>query len=181
MGIKDYVAKKREAFHAYQDKREAEKMDKMRTRKVQERLETESLIEEGKAARTELKSLREASSAREDIAKVKKHVKTERFKRSTLGKTIEKVGSFGEGLGTGFESFQEGIGKISAVSEKLGGAKQSYDPFGSSDMGGGLGGGRSQNMDPFGGNMFGMGGGSTSPKKKKATKKKRSKKKGRKR
>lgn len=121
MGLKDYVRKKKEAFHAYQDKREVEKLEKRRTRDLKEKLDRETmmeerklLVEQGKTAKVELKSLKESSRARTDIAEMKKYQREEKFKSSPLGQFAS--------------SFDQGV---KSVSSSRGG-----DMFGSSMFGG---------------------------------------------
>lgn len=94
------MQKKKQAFDEYKEKKAIERFNKEKTRQLQQKLEREATIQEGKSSRQELKKIRQYEHAKKDIAALKAYQREQNLKNSTIGK-----------IGSGLES------------------KNTYDPF----------------------------------------------------
>ena len=143
MGLKDYLKKKKEGFDEYKEKRAVQSAERAQTQALKQKLDRESLIEEGRQARQELKQHREAQRARRDVAALKEARREQKRSSGFLGKVSQ-----------GMEGMRSGIDSISNANESMFGkpSKKQFDLGGSGDLG--FGGSRGKSRDPFD-NMFG--------------------------
>ena len=139
MSLKEYLKKKKEGYDKWKDSKDIESFKKQKSKSLQERLDRESLVVEGKKAQEEVKQLKKAQKAKKSIQEAKEMKRGESgFSKhmSSIGSGIERTR---KGVSSGFESLSS-----AAESFPLGQAPSKKD----------------RGSDPFsGGNLFGGGGG----------------------